>query len=121
MLRNIDLLAEQLFHKQLNIIKTNQAFIGYAMSYKIEIIEEKDLHYQLEASKSNIKDLFGDLSNETKGFKYQIIVQLLLKKYRHDREIEFNPVYFNSLTKTIINNRFRLENAFQEILYMIDC
>ena len=31
------------------------------MSYKIEIIEEKDPIVQLEASKSSIKDLFNDL------------------------------------------------------------
>ena len=29
-------------------------------------------------------------------------------------------MYFNSSTKTIINNRFKLEHAFQEILYKID-
>ena len=44
----------------------------------------------------------------------------MLKKYKPNREIEFSPVYFNSLTKTIINNRFELEIAFQEILYRID-
>ena len=38
-LKNVDLLAEQLSYKQLNIIKTNQAFSGYAMSYKVEIVE----------------------------------------------------------------------------------
>ena len=35
-------------------------------------------------------------------------------------EIEFAPVYFNSLIKTVTNHRFRLENSFQEILYLID-
>ena len=40
-LKNINLLAEQLFYDQLNRIKTNQAFKGYAMSYKVEIIEKK--------------------------------------------------------------------------------
>ena len=44
----------------------------------------------------------------------------MLKKCKHDGEIEFAPIYFNSLTKTIINNRFKLENAFQEILYRTD-
>ena len=39
------------------------------MSYKIEIIEKKDLIKQLEASKSSIKDLLSDLLNEAKGFK----------------------------------------------------
>ena len=50
------------------------------MSYKVEIIEKKDLILQLEASKSSINNLSGDLLNETKGFKYQVTVKVLLKK-----------------------------------------
>ena len=40
------------------------------MSYKVEIVERKDQIVRLEANKSSIKDLFNDLLNETKGFKY---------------------------------------------------
>ena len=119
-LKNIDLLAELPFYDQLNIIKTDHAFSGYAMSYKVEIVDKKDLTVQLEASKSSIKDLFNDLLNETKCFKCQITVKVLFKKYKPNEEIEFTPVYFNSSAKTIINNRFKLEHAFQEILYRID-
>ena len=49
------------------------------MSYKVEIIERKDPINQLEASKSSIKDLFSDLLNEAKGFKYQITLKAVLK------------------------------------------
>ena len=118
-LKNIDQLAELPFYEQLSVIKTNQAFRGYAMSYKVEIIERKDPIVQLEASKSSIKDLFSDLLNETKGFKYQITVKVLLKKYKLSGEIEFAPAYFKSVTKTVINHSFRFENSSQEILYMI--
>ena len=90
------------------------------MSYKVEIIERKDPINQVEGSKSSIKDFFSDLLNEAKGFKYQITLKVLLKKYKLDGEIEFRPVYFNSTTKGVINHRFRLENSFQEILYLID-
>ena len=45
-LKNIDRLAEQL-----SIIKTNQAFRGYAMSYKVKTVEGKDPIVQLEMSK----------------------------------------------------------------------
>ena len=83
-------------------------------------MRKKDPIVQLEASKSSVQDLLNDLLNETKGFKYQIIVKVLLKKYKLNGETEFAPVYFNSVTKTVINHRFRLENYFQEILYMID-
>ena len=49
------------------------------MSYKVEIIEKKDPINQLEGSKSSIKDLFSDLLNETKGFKYQITLKEIEK------------------------------------------
>ena len=78
-LTNINLLAELPFHDQLSIIKTDQAFSGYAMSYKVEIVERKDLIVKLEASKLRIKDLFSNLINEMKGFTYQITVKVLLK------------------------------------------
>ena len=81
--------------------------------WKVEIIEKKDPIVQLEASKLSIKDLFSDLLNETKGFKYQITVKNLLKKYKPNGENEFAPVYFNSVTKTVINHKFRLEKSFQ--------
>ena len=113
--KNIDLLAELPFYNQLNIIRTDHAFSGYAMSYKIEIVDKKDLIIQLEASRSSIKDLFIDLLNETRGFKYQITVKVLLKKYKPNGEIEFTPVYFNSSTKTVINHRYKLDKSFQEI------
>ena len=79
-LKNIDPLVKLTFYEQLSVIKTNQAFKGYAMSYKVEIIEKKDPIVQLEASKSSIKNLFNDLLNELKGFKSQITVEVLLKK-----------------------------------------
>ena len=44
----------------------------------------------------------------------------MLKKYKLNEEIEFASLYFNSFTETVINHRFKLENSFQETLYMID-
>ena len=104
----------------MSIIKTSQVFSGYAMTYKFEIVEKKDLTVQLEVSKSSFINLFGDILNETRGFKYQITVKVLLKKLDFVKEIGFARLYFNSLKKAVINNRFRLKKSFQEILYMID-
>ena len=83
------------------------------MSYKVEIVQTKDPIVQLETSKLSIKYLFSDLLNKTKGFKYQITLKVLLKKYKLNREIEIAPVYFNSVVKTVINHRFKLESSFQ--------
>ena len=60
-LKNIDLLSEHPFLKKLNVIKTNPAFRGYAVSYKVKIIVKQDRIKQLEASKSSIKNLCSDL------------------------------------------------------------
>ena len=76
---------------------------------------------QLGASKVSIKNLLSDLLNELKSFKYQITVEVLLNRYKINGEIEFRPVYFNSVTKTVTNHiLFKLEKSFEEILYMID-
>ena len=42
-LKNIDQLIELPFYEQLDVIKTDEAFSGYAMSYKVEIIEKKKI------------------------------------------------------------------------------
>ena len=58
--------------------------------------------------------MFSDLLNEIKGFKYEITVDVLLKKYKHNREIEFRPVYFNSVTKRVTNHISKLENLLKK-------
>ena len=64
--------------------------------------------------------MFRDLLNKTKvSFKYQITLKAILKKYKLGGEIEFRPFYFNATTKTVINHKFRLENYFREILYLV--
>ena len=90
-LKNIDRLAELPFYEQLSAIETDQGFKGYAVSYKVEIIEKKDPIVQLEPSKSSIKDLFSDLLNETKSFEYQITVIVLLKNTSSVKK--FAPVF----------------------------
>ena len=97
-LKNTDLLSQLSFYEELNLIKINDVFRGNAISYEVEIIEKKDPIKQLEASKSSIKDLFSTLLNKTKVFKYQITLNVMLKKYKPNAEIEFRPVYFNSTT-----------------------
>ena len=120
-LSNIKLLQELPFYNALSIVKNLNAFSGYARSYKVEIVDEKDPLVQLEVSKSGIEDLFKDLLNEIKGFKYQITLAVLLSKIKTDGSIEYSAVYFNSTTKAVINSdEFGLDHSFQEILYRID-
>ena len=93
-LKNIVLLSKLPFYEELNVIKTDPAFKGYPMSYKVELVEKKDPLIQLEASKSSIKDSFNDLLDETKGFKYQITLKGELK---NKKALKLNFLQFISI------------------------
>ena len=120
-LRNTDLLREFNFYGELNIMQISKAFGWYARSYKVEIVDSKDPLAQLKTCKSSIKDLFKNLLNEIKGFKYHITVKVLMGKHNQNGDIEFSPVYFNSTSKTIFNSgKYGLDKSFHKILYGID-
>ena len=108
-------------YDELSIVKNKTAFSGYAQSYRIEIVDKRDVIIQLKASDISIKKLFKDLLVELKGLKYQITLAVLLSKVNNSGEIEYSPVYFNSLTITVIgSNKFGLNQAFQEIIYRLE-
>ena len=94
-LTNLELLQQLPFYDELNILKNSNAFSRYARSYKVAIVDTKDHLVQLYASNLSIEDLFKDLLNEIKGFKYQITVTVLLRKVKTNGSIEYSPVYFN--------------------------
>ena len=119
-LNNAELLKELPFYDEMSIVKNKTAFSSYARSYKMEIVDKRDVVIQLKASVLSIKELLKDLLTELKGFKYQITLTVLLSKVKNNSEIEYSPVYFNSLTKTVIINKFKLNQAFQEIIYRLD-
>ena len=56
------------------------------------------------------------------GFKYQITMMVKLRKEQINGDTEYADVYFNSITKTVINLDFEysIDKSFEEILYRID-
>ena len=115
------MIKELPFYNELNIVKTAKAFEKYAKSYSIVILRnEDDPLPQLEASISVIKDLFKDLLDEIKDFKYQITLKVTLTKEKIDGSIEHRTVYFNSSTKIVIKNKYGLDKSFQQVLHRID-
>ena len=72
------------FYEELNVIKTSYVFTGYAMSYKVEIIDKKDPIKQLETNKSSIKDVLQTC------FKYQITLKVMLKKYKQMEKLNLD-------------------------------
>ena len=119
-LSNRQLSKELPFYYDLNIVKNKTAFSGYSRSYKVEIVDKKDVITQLKSNEISIKDLFKDLLAELKGFKYQITLDVLLSKVKSSDLIEYSTVYFNSLTKTVIGDNYFLEDCFQEIIFRLE-
>ena len=115
-LSNAELLHQLHFYDSLSIKEISKAFKKYGKSFSIEMIDSKDPLVQLNASKSSIKDLFKDLLYEMKGFKYQITINISLSKRQINGDTEYSPVYFNSITKTVINLDFDIDKSFEEIL-----
>ena len=119
-LSNVQLLKELTFYDDLSIVKNTTVFSGYAQSCKVEISDKADFAVQLKASEISTKKLFKDLLIELKGFRYQMTLAILLSKMKNSGEIEYSPVYFTSLTKTVINNKFKLHQPFQKVIYRLD-
>ena len=67
-LNNAELLKELPFYDDLRIVENKTAFSGFVQSYRIEIIDRKDVIIQVKASEIVIKELFKDLMVELKGF-----------------------------------------------------
>ena len=121
-LSNVELLNVLSFYNSLSIKKISEAFKRYAKIFYIELVDKKDPLIQSNSSKPSIKDLFKDLLHEMDGFIYQITINATLSKEKINGDTEYASVYFNSITKTVINVYFEysINKSFEEILYRID-
>ena len=57
---------------------------------------------------------------EMKGFKYQITLCILLSKVKSSDFIEYSTIYLNSLTKTVIGEKYFLNECFNEIIFRLE-
>ena len=101
-------------YDDINILRKERAFKGHAETYKVEIINNRSLSDSLFLSKNSIKNIFDELLREKTGFKYIIIVKITLKKRINDNEFDPRTLYFNSLVKTVINQRYRLKTHLKK-------
>ena len=121
-LTNVELLSELPFYNSLRAKEIAEAFKRYAKSYSIEIVDRKDPLAQLYSSKSCTYELFKVSLCEMKGFKYQIIMHVTMKKDKLNGSAEYAGVYLNSFVKIVIKDDFEagIDKTFEEILYRLD-
>ena len=87
---------------------------------KQKLLTKKSLSDSLFFSKNSVKNLFNDLLRETNGFKYLLGTKIILKKRINGNETKYSAVYFNLITKTIINKRYHLNESLEEMLNLLD-
>ena len=76
------------------ISRSQYAHKGYAETYNVEVADKISLNDSLFLAKSSIIDLFKDLLQEKRGFKYTLSTTITLKIWNNTYDVE--KVYFNS-------------------------
>ena len=77
------------------------------------------IHYFL--AKSSIIDLFKDLFQEKRGFKYNLLAIITLKRWNNViNRYDIETIYIRSEAITATNQRFNLNKAYEEIKHKLD-
>ena len=66
-----------------NIPPFYDTFKGYGETYNIEVADRESLSDSLFLAKSSIVDLFRDLLQEKRGFKYVLSATVTLKRWNN--------------------------------------
>ena len=95
-LSNQELLRELPFYDDINISKNERTFRGYAETYKVESVNNRNLSDLLSVIKNSVKKLFDELLRKKRGFKYIISVKTTLKKRINNNEFNLKTLYFTN-------------------------
>ena len=89
---------------------------SYAETYDVEVIDRISLSDSLFLAKSSINDLFRDLLQEKRGFKYNLLATITLKRWNNAiNRYDIETIYIRSEAITVTNQRFNLNKAYEEI------
>ena len=92
------------------ITQIQKALKNSTKSFSVDIVDNKDPLHQLTETKKVIEHYLNKELGELKGFKYIETLKVIFEKQLED-ETTIKTAYFNSKTKTLIN-----ENEINEVL-----
>ena len=80
------------------------------------------IHYfQLFLAKKSIKDFFKDLLTEKRGFKYNLISEITLKRWNNViNRYDIGTIFIRSNAVTVINQIFNLEASYEILKNKLD-
>ena len=87
----------------------------------VEVVDRKSLSDLLFSARSTIADLFPDLLQEKRGFKYVLSTIITLKIWNNATDsYDIETAYFNAEAITVTNQRFNLSKPYQELKHRLD-
>ena len=103
-------------YETVGISKRQRAFRGYAETFNVELTDRESLSDSLFSAKSSIIDLFSDLLEEKRGFKYVLAGTITLKRWNNAiNRYDIETIYINSEAVTVTNQRFNLGTSCEKL------
>ena len=85
------------FYDSVGILRSQHAHKGYAKTYNVEVTDRISLSDSLFLAKGSINDLLKDLSQEKRGFKYNLLATITLKRWNNAiNRYDIETVYLRS-------------------------
>ena len=101
------------FYDTVGISRRERAHKGYAETYNVEVVDNKSLDDSLFFAKRSINDLFKDLLEEKRSFKYNLLATITLKRWNNAmNSYDIQVIYLRSEAITVTNQIFKLDSAY---------
>ena len=84
-------------------------------------MDNRSLNDSLFLAKRSIKDFFKDLLREKRGFKYNLVAEITLKRWNNAiNRYDIETIFIRSGAVTVINQRFNLEASYEILKNILD-
>ena len=94
--------------------KRQKAIRNYAETYNVEVVDRKSLSDPLFLAKRSINNLFSDLLEEKRGFKYTLSTKVTLKRQNNaTNTYDIDIIFRNSGPITVTNQSFNLNTSYE--------
>ena len=92
------------FFDTVGIIRREHAHKGYAETYNVEVMDNRSLNDSFFLAKKSIKYFFKELLREKRGFKYNLISEITLKRWNNaTNRYDIETIFIRSNAVTVIN------------------
>ena len=109
------------FYDTVGISRREHAHKYYAETYDVEVIDNTSLDDSLFLAKRSINDLFRDLLREKRGFKYNLVAIITLKRWNNaTNTYDIETIHIKTKAITVTNQRFNLNSAYEELKHRLD-